>query len=84
MGAPPVKPGQVEALKFAQEVAGSRKLRFNFTLQPGKFPCSTIMTEFRPCAARLLISSSLESDTSCRPSAETPQIIHAYVQVMCC
>jgi hypothetical protein len=36
MGAPPVKPGQVEALKYVQELAGSRKLRFDFTLQPGQ------------------------------------------------
>ena len=36
MGAPPVQPGQVEALKYVQELAGSRKLRFDFTLQPGQ------------------------------------------------
>ena len=62
MGAPPVKPGQVEALKFAQEVAGSRKLRFDYTLQPGKFLCSTIVTGSCPCAAQLLIGSNLESE----------------------
>ena len=38
MGAPPVQPGQVEALKYVQELASSRKLRFDFTLQPGQPP----------------------------------------------
>ena len=36
MGAPPVQPGQVEALKYVQELAGSSKLRFDFALQPGQ------------------------------------------------
>ena len=31
-----MQPGQVEALKYVQELAGSRKLRFDITLQPGQ------------------------------------------------
>ncbi len=36
-GAPPVKPGQVEAIKLVQEIAAEPKVRFDVRLQPGTF-----------------------------------------------
>jgi hypothetical protein len=35
-GAPPLKPGQVEAVAFVQEVASDPKLRFDVKLRPGE------------------------------------------------
>lgn len=36
LGAPAPTELQIEAVKYVQEVAGSEKLRFDFTLQPGE------------------------------------------------
>jgi hypothetical protein len=36
LGAPEPSKLQIEAVKYVQEVAGSEKLRFDFTLQPGE------------------------------------------------
>ena len=36
MGAPPVKPGQMEAVKLVQEIAAEPRVRFDVRLRPGK------------------------------------------------
>ncbi|CAL8464285.1 g3820 [Coccomyxa elongata] len=45
-GAPPVKPGQVEAIKLVQEVAAEPKVRFDLRLKPGDILLNHNLTTF--------------------------------------
>jgi hypothetical protein len=52
LGAPPVKEGQVEAIKFVQEVAAEPKLRFDVTLRPGGCWASCCTEKIVLCSRR--------------------------------
>ena len=74
-GAPPVKPGQVEAIAFVQEVAADPKLRFDIKLQPGQ-------TLAKP--AQIPLDNLLAVTQRCMCAAGMQKCLPPYVQATSC
>lgn len=68
MGAPPVQPGQVEAVRFVQEVAAEPNVRFDLRLRPGIDP---LLACHADSAVRLANSLSV----SCHTTAEAQLVL---------